>query len=78
MTKAEINELYKLMFTEYPDIVSISDLRKMLNISDRYAYKLINDGYICARKIGHSFRIPKINVINYVLSIDKQADLNPN
>jgi len=78
MTKAELNELYKLMFTEYPDIVSISTLCQMLDISDRYAYKLVNDGYISARKIGHSYRIPKINVINYVLSVDQQVDLNPN
>ncbi len=68
MTKAEINELYKLMFAEYPDLLSINDLRQMLNISRHLAYDLINDGYIDAVKIGNSFRIPKINVINYVLS----------
>ena len=67
MTKAEINELYKLMFAEYPDLLSINDLRQMLNISRHLAYDLISDGYIDAIKIGNSFRIPKINVINYVL-----------
>lgn len=78
MTKADIKELYKMMFTEYPDIVSIPELCSMLDVSERYAYKLVNDGYIQGRKIGHSFKIPKINVINYVLSLDGQVDLNPN
>ena len=78
MTKAEISELYKLMFTEYPDIVTIVDLQKMLGISDKCAYKLVNDGYIVGRRIGSSIKIPKINVINYVLSVDTQIDLNSN
>lgn len=30
MTKGEIKELYQVMFTDYPDIVGIKDLQKML------------------------------------------------
>ena len=78
MTKAEISELYKVMFAEYPDIVSIPELCKMLDVSTRYAYKLVNDEYILGRKIGHSFKIPKINVIKYVLSLEQQDNLNSN
>ena len=40
----EIREMYKLMFAEYPDIVTVKDLQAMLGI-----------------------KIPKINVIEYVL-----------
>ena len=32
MTKGEIKELYQVMFTEYPDIVRVKDLQKMLGI----------------------------------------------
>jgi excisionase family DNA binding protein len=67
MTKAEVSELYKVMFTEYPDLLSINELRHMLGVSKHKAYDLINDGSINAIKIGNAFRIPKINVINYVL-----------
>ena len=67
MTKAEVSELYKVMFTEYPDLLSINELRQMLGVSKHKAYDLINDGSINAIKIGNAFRIPKINVINYVL-----------
>ena len=68
MTKAEISELYKVMFTEYPDLLSINELRNMRGVSKHKAYDLINDGSINAIKIGNAFRIPKINVINYILS----------
>ncbi len=67
MTKGEVSELYKVMFAEYPDLLSINELRQMLGVSKHKAYALINDGSINAIKIGNAFRIPKINVINYVL-----------
>ena len=52
---------------EYPDIVIVKELREMLGISRKLAYKLINYGYIRAVKIGTTLKIPKISVINYVM-----------
>ena len=54
MKKTELKELYKMMFPDYPDIVTVKQLREMLGISRPLAYKLINDGYILAVKIGTS------------------------
>lgn len=73
MKKTELKELYGLMFTEYPDIVSIAQLQKMLDISRCLAYKLVSDGYIPGVKIGNSYRMPKVNVINYVLGEEVKA-----
>lgn len=56
-----------MMFPEYPDIVNIAQLQSMLGISRHLAYDLINGGYIKGLKIGNSFRIPKVNVIEYVM-----------
>lgn len=67
MTKSELKELYKMMFPEYPDIVTVTQLRQMLGISRQLAYDLINDGYIQGVKIGNAFKIPKVNVIHYVM-----------
>lgn len=67
MKKSELKELYKMMFPEYPDIVTVAQLRQMLGISRQLAYDLINDGYIQGVKIGNAFKIPKVNVINYVM-----------
>ena len=66
MKKTELKELYKMMFPDYPDIVTVKQLREMLGISRPLAYKLINDGYILAVKIGTSLKIPKISVIHFV------------
>lgn len=67
MKKSELIDLYSMMFPEYPDIVNITQLQSMLCISRHLAYELINDGYIKALKIGNAFRIPKVNVIEYVM-----------
>ena len=67
MKKSELRELYQMMFLEYPDIVTVKELREMLGISRKLAYKLIDYGYIHAVKIGTTLKIPKISVINYVM-----------
>ena len=46
----EIREMYKLMFAEYPDIVTIKDLQTMLGISRHAAYDLLGEGEIRDRK----------------------------
>lgn len=74
MKKTEFKELYKLMFPDYPDIVTVAQLQRMLGISRQLTYKLIGDGYIPGVKIGNAFRVPKVNVINYVLSKDVRKE----
>lgn len=66
MKKSELKELYQMMFPDYPDIVTVKQLREMLGVSRALAYKLINNGYIQAVKIGTSLKIPKVSVINFV------------
>ena len=61
MRKTELKELYKMMFPNYPDIVTVAQLQEMLGVSRHLAYDLISDGYISGVKI------PKVNVINYVM-----------
>lgn len=67
MKKSELKELYQMMFPDYPDIVNITHLQTMLSISRRLAYKLVDDGYIKAIKISNTFKIPKVNVIEFVM-----------
>ena len=65
----EIREMYKLMFAEYPDIVTVKDLQTMLGISRHTAYDhdLLGEGEISCIRLGNAYKIPKINVIDYVL-----------
>lgn len=61
-----MNELFK----DYPDIVSVSQLMEMLQIGQVLAYNLVKKGRIKARKVGREYKIPKVNVIAYVLEGD--------
>ncbi len=74
MTKNELKELYTLMFPEYPDIITVPQLQTMLGISRHLAYELISKGCIHGVIIGRSYKIPKINVIKYLLSMNDQKE----
>lgn len=65
-------EIYGLMFPEYPDIVDVKQLQAMLGISRHLAYDLITDGYINGVKIGNAYKIPKVNIIRYILEETKK------
>ena len=63
MAKNNTNE----MFANFPDVVDVSGLRKMLGgIGEQKAYELVRKGTIKAIKIGKLYRIPKINVIAFL------------
>ena len=67
MNTAEINALYGVMFTQYPDVVNISQLCEMLGgISEKTAYRLIREGKIGTFLIVRAYRIPKANVIDFL------------
>ena len=66
MKKSELKELYQMMFPEYPDIVTVHQLREMLGISRQLAYDLINAGELQAIKLVNSFQLPKVSVLNFV------------
>lgn len=56
------------MFDKYPDVVEVDDLRKMLGgISRKLAYRLLSDQEIRAVKIGRTYKIPKICIIEYLM-----------
>ena len=55
------------MFEDYPDVVDVDDLCKMLGgISRKLAYRLLNNQDIKSVRIGRSYKIPKIYVIEYL------------
>ena len=54
------------MFTEYPDVVTVNEVMKMLKVGRNTAWKLIHSGEIRAFNIGKCVKIPKKSVIDYV------------
>ena len=66
--KSELKDYYSMMYPDYPDIVTVPQLQKMLGVSRGLAYRLVRENEIHGIKIGNALRVPKVNVINYVLS----------
>lgn len=66
---ADMKESYTLMFTDYPDIVNLTQMRKMLGgISNSLAYRMLREKKIKSKKAGREYKIPKVNVIKYVMT----------
>ena len=57
------------MFIEFPDVVGVPELCRMLNIGSPLAYRLLNDKVIISRKIGREYKILKSHVIDYLKNI---------
>ncbi len=58
-----------MMFSAYPDVVTVDHLMEMLHVGRNTAYKLINTGKIKTERIGRRYIIPKKCVISYIESI---------
>ena len=69
-----MNEMYNVILSDYPDVMNIEDMSKALSISTKTGYKLIREGKITAMKVGRTYRIPKIHLLNY-LQIMNMNDL---
>ena len=66
---SNIKETYNLMFTDYPDIVNLVQMRKMLGgISNTLAYRMLREKKIKSKKVGREYKIPKVNVIDYMMA----------
>jgi len=56
------------MFKEFPDVVSIKQMRTMLGVGRNTAYDLIKENKIQSIRIGRVHKIPKANIIKYLHS----------
>lgn len=73
-TLLKSNEAYKLIFREYPDVVSVEQMCKMLGgISTKTAYRLLRQNQIKHFKIGRTYKIPKLHIFEY-LAVAQESD----
>lgn len=61
-----IKENYQMMFTSYPDLVNINQLKEMLGIGITLAYRLVRNNTIQSLKVGRQYKIPKRSIIAYL------------
>ncbi len=60
----------KEIFADYPDVVGIDELTKMLHIGRNKAYELVNSNTIQCVKVGRKHIIPKFRVIEFLENSD--------
>ena len=61
------DEACRLMFIEHPDVLDVTQMCEMLDIGKKAAYHLLRTNQIGYFKEGKGYRIPKINVIRFLL-----------
>lgn len=65
---------------QYPDILTVSDVAKILNVGINSAYNLVKRGIIPSKKIGRIYRVPKSALLKYLYSnkniCDKMNDVS--
>ncbi len=54
------------MFDDQPDVVDVNVLCKMLGISKKTAYRLLQESQIPYRRIGRVYRIRKEDIISFI------------
>ena len=59
-------DAYTMIFKEYPDVVSVTQMSKMLGISEKSAYRLLKKNCIEHFKVGRTYKIPKLHIFNYL------------
>lgn len=62
----KIEIIYRTMFSEYPDMVNVKQLRQMLGISRAVAYDLLSKKLIKGIKVANAYKIPKISIIDFI------------
>lgn len=65
-------EAYKMMFRDYPDVVTVEQMCEMLGgISTKTGYRLLKAGAIKSFVVGRRYRIPKLYVFEYLELVEK-------
>jgi len=66
MMELSTQEIYRVVFKEYPDVMDVKQVSNLLGVSTKTVYRLLRDGSLISLKIGREFRVPKVNVMKYV------------
>lgn len=70
----DIKTAYSLFLIEYPDILEVPHLCKILGgINKSTVYDLIKSGEIQSMKIGKKYLTPKINILKFLNILEQEA-----
>ena len=60
---------YELL-SGYDEVLKPKDVQMILHVGRNTVYKLIDEGKIKAIKIGNTYRIPKMNLADYLYPVE--------
>lgn len=55
------------MLEQYPDVLTVDEVCRILRVARKSVYVLIKDGELPCRKLGRLYRISKHQLIEYLL-----------
>lgn len=64
-------DAYRVMFRDYPDVVSVEQMSEMLGISTKTAYRLLKDNEIRHFRVGRTYKIPKLHILSFLQLIQR-------
>ena len=59
-------DAYHVMFKEFPDVVDVDQMSRMLGISTKTGYRLLQENKIIHFKVGRTYKIPKLHILTYL------------
>ncbi|MDL2252746.1 helix-turn-helix domain-containing protein [Ruminococcaceae bacterium OttesenSCG-928-A11] len=59
-------EIYRIVFKEYPDVLDVKQVSKLMGVSTKTVYKLIKDGSLSSLRVGREFRVTKVTLMKYM------------
>ena len=59
-------EAYSTIFKDYPDVVSVKQVSKMIGVGEKTCYRLIQSKKLKCIQVGRKCIVPKIFVFEYL------------
>ncbi len=60
-------DLYEAIFEEYPNMLTVEEMCEILNVARETGYRMVRRGDFEVLKLGRIIRIPKNQVLNYII-----------
>ena len=61
-------DAYRVMLRDYPDVLNIDQMCEILSVSTKTGYAILKKGSVQHLKVGRTYRIPKLSVIEFLLT----------
>ena len=64
---------YKKTFADYPSALNVKEVAEILRISTKAVYRIINNNFLPAIKVGREHRVAKSNLIKYLRAAERSG-----